>query len=319
MKCPKCDYLGFEEVDRCRNCGYDFSLMSAPEIPELPLRSDHADLGPLDDLTLVDAAAQLFPSESARSTAVAEPASRSQSRSPTTELPLFGSSQELETAADDSPLITRASPPRPPLAVRRATQELPRLRSSLRQRTPMLDLSAFETEPPTVVTRRAQPEVPRRQDGSGLGSVNEDSVNEDIGDAAGVSSRVGAALVDLLILAAIDVVVVYLTMQVCGITVDELRLLPKAPLIAFLAVQNLGYLIGFTVSGQTLGKMVTGIKVVSAEDDEALDFGRSVVRTLVWVALVVPAGLGFLTALFRDDHRGLHDRCAGTKVVRASA
>src|SRR5687768_5045141 len=27
MKCPKCDYLGFETGDRCKNCGYDFSLM----------------------------------------------------------------------------------------------------------------------------------------------------------------------------------------------------------------------------------------------------------------------------------------------------
>ena len=26
MKCPKCGYLGFEHVDRCRNCGYDFAL-----------------------------------------------------------------------------------------------------------------------------------------------------------------------------------------------------------------------------------------------------------------------------------------------------
>ena len=26
MKCPKCDYLGFETGDRCKNCGYDFSL-----------------------------------------------------------------------------------------------------------------------------------------------------------------------------------------------------------------------------------------------------------------------------------------------------
>ena len=26
MKCPKCGYLGFEHVERCRNCGYDFSL-----------------------------------------------------------------------------------------------------------------------------------------------------------------------------------------------------------------------------------------------------------------------------------------------------
>ena len=26
MKCPKCDYLGFEASDRCRNCGYEFAL-----------------------------------------------------------------------------------------------------------------------------------------------------------------------------------------------------------------------------------------------------------------------------------------------------
>ena len=31
MKCPKCDYLGFETGDRCRNCGYDFSLFSVAE------------------------------------------------------------------------------------------------------------------------------------------------------------------------------------------------------------------------------------------------------------------------------------------------
>src|SRR5262245_28714187 len=30
MKCPKCSYLGFETSDRCRNCGYDFSLLDAP-------------------------------------------------------------------------------------------------------------------------------------------------------------------------------------------------------------------------------------------------------------------------------------------------
>ena len=25
MKCPKCGYLGFEDVGRCRNCGSDWS------------------------------------------------------------------------------------------------------------------------------------------------------------------------------------------------------------------------------------------------------------------------------------------------------
>jgi len=34
------------------------------------------------------------------------------------------------------------------------------------------------------------------------------------------------------------------------------------------------------------------------------------------VVLAVPAGLGFLTAVLSRDHRGLHDRFAGTRVVR---
>ena len=32
MKCPKCHYLGFETGDRCKNCGYDFSLLSVAEL-----------------------------------------------------------------------------------------------------------------------------------------------------------------------------------------------------------------------------------------------------------------------------------------------
>jgi uncharacterized RDD family membrane protein YckC len=34
------------------------------------------------------------------------------------------------------------------------------------------------------------------------------------------------------------------------------------------------------------------------------------------MVLAVPAGLGFLTAVLSRDHRGLHDRFAGTRVVR---
>ena len=34
MKCPKCGYLGYERVDRCRNCGYEFSLSSSQTMHE---------------------------------------------------------------------------------------------------------------------------------------------------------------------------------------------------------------------------------------------------------------------------------------------
>ena len=45
-------------------------------------------------------------------------------------------------------------------------------------------------------------------------------------------------------------------------TIEDLGILPKGPLIAFLLVQNGGYLVAFTAGGQTLGKMAAGIRVV---------------------------------------------------------
>ena len=135
---------------------------------------------------------------------------------------------------------------------------------------------------------------------------------------AGLFARLTASAIDLLILAAIDVMVIYFTMKICGLDRADLNILPKGPLVAFLLVQNLGYLVVFTAGGQTLGKMAADIRVVSARPNSSLDLAHSIVRTLVWLVLVVPAGLGFLTALFSRDRRGLHDRCAGTRVVRAS-
>jgi uncharacterized RDD family membrane protein YckC len=62
--------------------------------------------------------------------------------------------------------------------------------------------------------------------------------------------------------------------------------------------------------------MLTGIRVVGASGESPLDFGRAALRTIVWLLLAIPAGLGFLTAVLRSDHRGLHDRFAQTRVVR---
>ena len=133
---------------------------------------------------------------------------------------------------------------------------------------------------------------------------------------AGVGARFVAVIIDVLILAVTDVAVIYFTMQILDLSVADLGILPKGPLLAFLLVQNGGYLVAFTAGGQTLGKMVAGIRVVPAGSDASLDLGRAFLRTLMWLLLAVPVGLGFLTALFNRDHRGLHDRFAGTRVVR---
>ena len=218
------------------------------------------------------------------------------------ELPLFG-----PPIPDDEPLITRASPPRPPLAVRRATPEVPRLRAETPLRTPSLDLAPEATDPSSTRVR-----VPADRVTADM-RCHEEALD------AGVGRRFLAVLVDLVILAVIDVVVVYFTMQLCYLTIEDVGILPKGPLVAFMLVQNGGYLVAFTAGGQTLGKMMAGIRVVQSDSEGSLDVGHAFLRTLMWVVLAVPAGLGFLTALFSRDHRGLHDRFAGTRVVRASA
>ena len=40
MRCPKCSYLSYDDVERCRNCGYDFALAASPREPDVPLVVD---------------------------------------------------------------------------------------------------------------------------------------------------------------------------------------------------------------------------------------------------------------------------------------
>jgi len=128
-----------------------------------------------------------------------------------------------------------------------------------------------------------------------------------------------AALIDVFLLSAIDVSVVYFTMQIVGVGFTEFTIVPKVPLVAFLIVQNISYFVLFTAGGQTMGQMALGIKVISDEAGVSPDLSHAMVRTIVWTALAVPAGLGLATALFSQDRRGLHDRFSGTRVVRAGA
>jgi uncharacterized RDD family membrane protein YckC len=305
MKCPKCGYLGFEPVNRCRNCGYDFSLSSAAgdRDPDLPIRTEASRIEVPADLSLV--ADRALHDEKALAGSIPRHAGASGSAT-VTDLPLFGN-----RIPDDEPLITKASPPRPPLAVRRATPEVPRLRVD-QPRMQLFDLTidADDRSPVSAVER---PQGLRN-----AASWAPDDLDEGARDAA-VSARFVAVVIDLLILAAIDAIVVYFTLQICGVTVDELGIVPKVPLVAFLLVQNGGYLVAFTMGGQTLGKMAVDIRVVPADSGDTLDVARACMRTAVWVLLAIPAGLGFLTALLNPDRRGLHDRFAGTRVVRASA
>ncbi|HJE59353.1 MAG TPA: RDD family protein [Nocardiopsis listeri] len=75
--------------------------------------------------------------------------------------------------------------------------------------------------------------------------------------------------------------------------------------------------------GRTLGKMMVGIKVVDAADGGKLNQGQAIGRSMLFcLPQSVPClghlfSLGESMAMFGDDReRALHDRVAGTVVIR---
>lgn len=78
------------------------------------------------------------------------------------------------------------------------------------------------------------------------------------------------------------------------------------------------------VRGQTIGKIVMGLRIVRFEDGGNPGFVKAVLlRTFLWALITAVPVVGTLIGvvgilfIFRDDQRCLHDHIAGTRVVNA--
>jgi uncharacterized RDD family membrane protein YckC len=299
MKCPKCAYMGFEESDRCRHCGYDFSLIAPATEAASP-----------SPLRVVEPSRQPSYREPSRAVAEAE-LSRADS-APLVDLPLAAPAStplpmSLAGGAAAAPAVAPSLPPslfadpqpppaRTPLAVRR-TAERPRSRAT-----------------PHVV-RRPRPVLlePAGADDTAPAAAPAEAVV-----AAPPVARLLSVAVDVALLAGIDAAVVYLTAQIASVPMGQVMTLPLVPLAAFIVGLNLSYLAVFTANGgQTLGKMAAGLRVEST--DGTLTFGGAVVRVVAAIVGALVVGAGFLPALFRADRRAVHDQIAHTRVVKVSA
>jgi uncharacterized RDD family membrane protein YckC len=135
---------------------------------------------------------------------------------------------------------------------------------------------------------------------------------------ASLAARLGATIIDVALLVAVDALVVYLTLALAGLGWRDYAVLPRAPLLGFLAILNGGYLTVFiAAAGQTIGKMVTGVRVIG-DDGRRVAIAVAVMRTIGCAASLLTLGLGYLPAFVAADRRALQDRIAGTQVVRAS-
>jgi uncharacterized RDD family membrane protein YckC len=310
VKCPKCGYLGFDSGDRCRNCGYEFALMrdaadGTPAGGPVPRRTPPA-AGHVGDPSLRDPGlargARYRRTDGSGHDAGVDRKLAGQAEGTPIDLPLFGD-------AGGPGLLP---PPRPPLQVRRATPAPGRLRprpDTPRPEALRLDLEAAAPAPaPVPVPAPSVPESACDGRVAALSGVT----------AATAGRRVAAASIDLALSAALDLGVLYFTLRLCELSTNDVHLLPAVPLVAFFVLLNGGYFILLTGTlGQTLGKMVAGIEVVSDRRGR-MDIGRSTLRAAAAVLAIAPAGLGWAAGLI-GERRALHDRLTRTRVIQISA
>jgi uncharacterized RDD family membrane protein YckC len=320
MKCPKCGYLGFETGDRCRNCGYDFSLTPPPVDTDLTLNQPNPAerVSPPLDLD------RLFGAEPEPASATAGvalppslPTAAPPSPQPVREMlesaalmavaaPVSQDASELPF--DEGALVRPPKPARPPLGVRRTTPDLPRTRP--RSNRPIrFELSTDSQVESPVAAVEAVEADPTLAPLSPTPSM----------EPASLPVRLGALLIDSVLLGAVSVGVLVLTLRIANLSLSwtDIRILPPIPFVGFLALLSLGYGASFTVAGgQTIGKMLTGARVIG-DDGRPVDVAGAVLRALGCALVPLTLGLSYGPVILTSDRRALHDRLAGTRVVRA--
>ena len=126
--------------------------------------------------------------------------------------------------------------------------------------------------------------------------------------------RCGALLIDYILLVSVPVVSLLLG-RMSG--ADPSKFLQSANtgwlITILLAITN--FIILPMFSGQTIGKILTGLRIVT-HDGNAPSFSRLLVRHLIGYPLTgLTFGIGFLFSVFNEKGRALHDFLAGTIVV----
>ncbi|MDQ1590870.1 MAG: hypothetical protein QOG71_1497 [Pyrinomonadaceae bacterium] len=130
------------------------------------------------------------------------------------------------------------------------------------------------------------------------------------------SLRCGALLVDYTLVVAIVAFATLFARTLGG----SVSLTGEATLgigyLLSLGVLLFNFLVLPVFTGTTVGKWATGLRIERL-NGERLGFGRATLRhTVGYLISLLTLGLGFLLAAFDAEGRALHDRIAGTVVVR---
>ena len=128
--------------------------------------------------------------------------------------------------------------------------------------------------------------------------------------------RLLSGVIDVAFVSLIQLTLFYLTTHLVAQRIGALPTSAVVSMFVVGAVLACSYFLFFwSLSGQTLGKLLTGGRVIDPSG-RALGIRRAFLRLGGVVLSTLPLGAGFLGLWVDPERRGWHDRIAGTKVVR---
>ncbi len=132
---------------------------------------------------------------------------------------------------------------------------------------------------------------------------------------ASLDLRLMATLIDHFIIFAIYFLLA--TLIVAFINERELRIMVSVSGLAFIPLSKLIYGIIMESSSRqgTYGKSLMGIKV-SDESGSRIKPGQALIRNLSKLLCMLTLGIGYLTGFFDKRQQCLHDKIAGTLVIK---
>jgi len=139
----------------------------------------------------------------------------------------------------------------------------------------------------------------------------------------GFVSRAIALVIDVFVMALACMFATYIvawtgTFLRMGTISGGLRLVDLGSRIAIILVGVFYLPLSWALTGQSIGKAILGLRVVrrgAESSTQRLALWRCFARGIGYWLSAVPFGLGFMLAAFDKEHRTLHDRLAGTRVI----
>lgn len=126
------------------------------------------------------------------------------------------------------------------------------------------------------------------------------------GPRASFFTRLGAAIIDGLLLGVVSLVLRVAVGQTAG-----------SALTLLIGITYLGFFEGSN-SGQTLGKRALGIRVIDYRTGGPIGFGRAVLRYFARILSALPCLLGYFWMLWDKERQTWHDKLISDVVVPTS-